>query len=212
MLPLPTSSKPYPYFNFMMEWSLIQTSAWFSPHIVFVVFSHINILLLIIASVYYPSLFWLCFSIQRSLCEACCCLFLSILRWSSLMSAKCPSFTTWDPKDCEYFLIFFFYLSKQSLCQGDKHSTRQWSTWWNALNHSMSKLCVFSVILSVSSREGMIYKRSGGHRIPGLNCCGHSQACYRWSKRCVVTSVLVSLFRCVLVLQSFLFVFNMLCL
>uniref|UniRef100_A0A671XYP8 Phospholipase n=1 Tax=Sparus aurata TaxID=8175 RepID=A0A671XYP8_SPAAU len=32
--------------------------------------------------------------------------------------------------------------------------------------------------------EGMIYKRSGGHRIPGMNCCGHSQACYRWSKRC----------------------------
>ncbi|KAG7238013.1 hypothetical protein INR49_031367 [Caranx melampygus] len=34
--------------------------------------------------------------------------------------------------------------------------------------------------------EGMIYKRSGGHRIPGLNCCGHSQACYRWSKRTLV--------------------------
>lgn len=44
---------------------------------------------------------------------------------------------------------------------------------------------------SISSREGMIYKRSGGHRIPGMNCCGHSQACYRWSKRCVVTSVLM---------------------
>ncbi|KAM6961403.1 phospholipase D1a [Aplochiton taeniatus] len=34
--------------------------------------------------------------------------------------------------------------------------------------------------------EGMIYKRSGGHRIPGLNCCGHSQVCYRWSKRWLV--------------------------
>uniref|UniRef100_A0A1A8N017 Phospholipase n=1 Tax=Nothobranchius pienaari TaxID=704102 RepID=A0A1A8N017_9TELE len=34
--------------------------------------------------------------------------------------------------------------------------------------------------------EGMIYKRSGGHRIPGLNCCGHGQACYRWSKRWLV--------------------------
>uniref|UniRef100_A0A3Q1EVN3 Phospholipase n=1 Tax=Acanthochromis polyacanthus TaxID=80966 RepID=A0A3Q1EVN3_9TELE len=34
--------------------------------------------------------------------------------------------------------------------------------------------------------EGMIYKRSGGHRIPGMNCCGHSQACYRWSKRTLV--------------------------
>ncbi|KAG9334153.1 hypothetical protein JZ751_009065 [Albula glossodonta] len=35
--------------------------------------------------------------------------------------------------------------------------------------------------------EGMIYKRSGGHRIPGTaNCCGHSKICYRWSKRWLV--------------------------
>ncbi|XP_043997968.1 phospholipase D1a [Gambusia affinis] len=34
--------------------------------------------------------------------------------------------------------------------------------------------------------EGMIYKRSGGHRIPGMNCCGQGQACYRWSKRWLV--------------------------
>ncbi|XP_077477330.1 phospholipase D1a [Stigmatopora argus] len=34
--------------------------------------------------------------------------------------------------------------------------------------------------------EGMIYKRSGGHRIPGMNCCGHTRACYRWSKRWLV--------------------------
>ncbi|KAM9777402.1 phospholipase D1a [Neosynchiropus ocellatus] len=34
--------------------------------------------------------------------------------------------------------------------------------------------------------EGMIHKRSGGHRIPGSNCCGHSKACYRWSKRWLV--------------------------
>uniref|UniRef100_A0A669F9K4 Phospholipase n=1 Tax=Oreochromis niloticus TaxID=8128 RepID=A0A669F9K4_ORENI len=39
---------------------------------------------------------------------------------------------------------------------------------------------------SPSSREGMISKRSGGHRIPGMNCCGQSQACYRWSKRWLV--------------------------
>uniref|UniRef100_A0A8C6TEJ3 Phospholipase n=1 Tax=Neogobius melanostomus TaxID=47308 RepID=A0A8C6TEJ3_9GOBI len=26
----------------------------------------------------------------------------------------------------------------------------------------------------------------GGHRIPGLNCCGRSQVCYRWSKRWLV--------------------------
>ncbi|XP_036377127.1 phospholipase D1-like isoform X2 [Megalops cyprinoides] len=34
--------------------------------------------------------------------------------------------------------------------------------------------------------EGMVQKRSGGHRIPGFNCCGHSKVCYRWSKRWLV--------------------------
>ncbi|KAJ8278130.1 hypothetical protein GJAV_G00084190 [Gymnothorax javanicus] len=34
--------------------------------------------------------------------------------------------------------------------------------------------------------EGMVLKRSGGHRIPGLNCCGQSKVCYRWSKRWLV--------------------------
>ncbi|XP_047468224.1 phospholipase D1 isoform X2 [Mugil cephalus] len=34
--------------------------------------------------------------------------------------------------------------------------------------------------------EGMVQKRSGGHRIPGLNCCGRSKMCYRWSKRWLV--------------------------
>ncbi|XP_033841892.1 phospholipase D1 isoform X1 [Periophthalmus magnuspinnatus] len=34
--------------------------------------------------------------------------------------------------------------------------------------------------------EGMVLKRSGGHRIPGLNCCGHSKICYHWSKRWLV--------------------------
>ncbi|KAL2085276.1 hypothetical protein ACEWY4_018596 [Coilia grayii] len=34
--------------------------------------------------------------------------------------------------------------------------------------------------------EGFVYKRSGGHRMPGLNCCGHSKMCYRWSKRWLV--------------------------
>uniref|UniRef100_A0A8D0ATR5 Phospholipase n=1 Tax=Sander lucioperca TaxID=283035 RepID=A0A8D0ATR5_SANLU len=34
--------------------------------------------------------------------------------------------------------------------------------------------------------EGMVLKRSGGHRIPGLNCCGRSKICYRWSKRWLV--------------------------
>ncbi|KAF2975734.1 hypothetical protein EK904_014048 [Melospiza melodia maxima] len=34
--------------------------------------------------------------------------------------------------------------------------------------------------------EGFIMKRSGGHRIPGLNCCGQGRMCYRWSKRWLV--------------------------
>uniref|UniRef100_A0A671Q0Z4 Phospholipase n=1 Tax=Sinocyclocheilus anshuiensis TaxID=1608454 RepID=A0A671Q0Z4_9TELE len=38
----------------------------------------------------------------------------------------------------------------------------------------------------VSFREGIVYKRSGGHRIPGMNCCGHNEVCYRWSKRWLI--------------------------
>uniref|UniRef100_A0A3B3TM77 phospholipase D n=1 Tax=Poecilia latipinna TaxID=48699 RepID=A0A3B3TM77_9TELE len=34
--------------------------------------------------------------------------------------------------------------------------------------------------------EGMVLKRSGGHRFPGLNCCGRSKICYHWSKRWLV--------------------------
>ncbi|XP_053714676.1 phospholipase D1 isoform X2 [Synchiropus splendidus] len=34
--------------------------------------------------------------------------------------------------------------------------------------------------------EGTVQKRSGGHRIPGFNCCGRSKMCYRWSKRWLV--------------------------
>uniref|UniRef100_A0A672HJN6 Phospholipase n=1 Tax=Salarias fasciatus TaxID=181472 RepID=A0A672HJN6_SALFA len=39
---------------------------------------------------------------------------------------------------------------------------------------------------TVRSWEGMVQKRSGGHRIPGMNCCGRSKMCYRWSKRWLV--------------------------
>ncbi|KAG7464598.1 hypothetical protein MATL_G00167260 [Megalops atlanticus] len=34
--------------------------------------------------------------------------------------------------------------------------------------------------------EGYILKRSGGHRILGLNCIGHHQFCFRWSRRWLV--------------------------
>lgn len=39
--------------------------------------------------------------------------------------------------------------------------------------------------------EGMVLKRSGGHRIPGLNCCGHSKICYRWSKRLALPAYII---------------------
>ncbi|KAJ0004411.1 hypothetical protein NQD34_010625, partial [Periophthalmus magnuspinnatus] len=34
--------------------------------------------------------------------------------------------------------------------------------------------------------KGPIVKRSGGHRIQGLNCIGHHQICFRWSRRWLV--------------------------
>ncbi|XP_053473815.1 phospholipase D2 [Ictalurus furcatus] len=34
--------------------------------------------------------------------------------------------------------------------------------------------------------EGFILKRSGGHRIQGINCFGHHQFCFRWSQRWLV--------------------------
>lgn len=42
------------------------------------------------------------------------------------------------------------------------------------------------VCLFVCLREGYILKRSGGHRIQGLNCIGHHQFCFRWSRRWLV--------------------------
>uniref|UniRef100_A0A8C5B8Z3 phospholipase D n=1 Tax=Gadus morhua TaxID=8049 RepID=A0A8C5B8Z3_GADMO len=40
--------------------------------------------------------------------------------------------------------------------------------------------------LGAKGLEGPIFKRSGGHRIQGLNCIGHHQFCYRWSRRWLV--------------------------
>ncbi|XP_037125552.1 phospholipase D1 isoform X1 [Syngnathus acus] len=34
--------------------------------------------------------------------------------------------------------------------------------------------------------EGPIFKKSGGHRVQGLNCIGHHQICFRWSRRWLV--------------------------
>uniref|UniRef100_A0AAY4EKT8 Phospholipase n=1 Tax=Denticeps clupeoides TaxID=299321 RepID=A0AAY4EKT8_9TELE len=40
--------------------------------------------------------------------------------------------------------------------------------------------------LGPKGMEGFIHKRSGGHRIQGLNCIGHHQVCFRWSRRWLV--------------------------
>uniref|UniRef100_A0A8D2LN88 phospholipase D n=1 Tax=Varanus komodoensis TaxID=61221 RepID=A0A8D2LN88_VARKO len=50
--------------------------------------------------------------------------------------------------------------------------------------HGTVSQCFLCVL--VAFREGMVMKRSGGHRIPGLNCCGQGRLCYRWSKRWLV--------------------------
>ncbi|XP_038150447.1 phospholipase D2 [Cyprinodon tularosa] len=44
----------------------------------------------------------------------------------------------------------------------------------------------FVTDLGPKGLEGPIMKRSGGHRILGLNCIGHHQVCYRWSHRWLV--------------------------
>lgn len=44
----------------------------------------------------------------------------------------------------------------------------------------------FVMDLGPKGLEGPIFKRSGGHRIQGLNCIGHHQFCFRWSRRWLV--------------------------
>lgn len=44
----------------------------------------------------------------------------------------------------------------------------------------------FVTDLGPKGLEGPIFKRSGGHRIQGLNCIGHHQLCFRWSRRWLV--------------------------
>ncbi|XP_078230163.1 phospholipase D2 isoform X2 [Callithrix jacchus] len=50
--------------------------------------------------------------------------------------------------------------------------------------------------LGCKGLEGMIRKRSGGHRVPGLTCCGRDQVCYRWSKRWLVVKDSFLLYMC----------------
>ncbi|XP_030603096.1 phospholipase D1 isoform X2 [Archocentrus centrarchus] len=44
----------------------------------------------------------------------------------------------------------------------------------------------FVTDLGPKGLEGPILKRSGGHRVQGLNCIGHHQICFRWSLRWLV--------------------------
>ncbi|XP_053574304.1 phospholipase D2 [Bombina bombina] len=44
----------------------------------------------------------------------------------------------------------------------------------------------FIADLGPKGLEGFILKRSGGHQVHGINCFGHHQICYRWSKRWLV--------------------------
>uniref|UniRef100_A0A665WBT7 Phospholipase n=1 Tax=Echeneis naucrates TaxID=173247 RepID=A0A665WBT7_ECHNA len=83
-----------------------------------------------------------------------------------LPSRSCPLSTTWDQKACKsnVFKLYSFLIA------------------------DLAKTVLFlrEHKKSLYFREGMVLKRSGGHRIPGLNCCGHSKICYRWSKRWLV--------------------------
>ncbi|KAM9847218.1 phospholipase D2 [Aulostomus maculatus] len=58
-------------------------------------------------------------------------------------------------------------------------------------DHSMLEFLSVSALsfvtdLGPKGLEGPIFKRSGGHRIQGLNCIGHHQFCFRWSRRWLV--------------------------
>ncbi|XP_049599377.1 phospholipase D2 isoform X2 [Syngnathus scovelli] len=58
-------------------------------------------------------------------------------------------------------------------------------------DHSMLEFLSVSALSFVSDLgpkglEGPIFKRSGGHRVQGLNCIGHHQICFRWSRRWLV--------------------------
>uniref|UniRef100_A0A4W4EST7 Phospholipase n=1 Tax=Electrophorus electricus TaxID=8005 RepID=A0A4W4EST7_ELEEL len=88
-------------------------------------------------------------------------------------ASRCLLFMTLAQKACEhsFFLILFHHQMS------------------NNCHHTVFVLvlqCCSTCLCGVFFREGMIYKKSGGHRIPGINCCGHSQICYRWSKRWLV--------------------------
>ncbi|XP_053861774.1 phospholipase D2 isoform X2 [Malaclemys terrapin pileata] len=79
--------------------------------------------------------------------------------------------------------------SKQKYLESYLNSLLEMSFYRNY--HAMAEFLDVSQLsfipdLGPKGLEGMILKRSGGHRIQGLNCCGRHQICYRWSKRWLV--------------------------
>ncbi len=50
----------------------------------------------------------------------------------------------------------------------------------------ISAALFLDIVCFFSRSEGYILKRSGGHRIQGLNCIGHHQICFGWSRRWLV--------------------------
>lgn len=71
--------------------------------------------------------------------------------------------------------------SYMTSCQKSRPQILQW--YWFCSSDVLYNSNNGELHLFLSFREGMVSKRSGGHRIPGLNCCGQSKMCYRWSKR-----------------------------
>uniref|UniRef100_A0A8B9D413 Phospholipase n=1 Tax=Anser cygnoides TaxID=8845 RepID=A0A8B9D413_ANSCY len=54
------------------------------------------------------------------------------------------------------------------------------------LEDYLTKILKMPMYRNYHGTVSMVMKRSGGHRIPGLNCCGQGRMCYRWSKRWLV--------------------------
>ncbi|KAG8431522.1 hypothetical protein GDO86_018421 [Hymenochirus boettgeri] len=84
----------------------------------------------------------------------------------------------WDPA-----MLFIAYLTDYLNALLGKSLYRNYHAMREFLDVSQ-----LSFISDLGSKglEGFILKRSGGHRIQGLNCFGHHQICYRWSKRWLV--------------------------
>lgn len=94
-----------------------------------------------------------------------CLLYLSF-SWNSSLSVPSPLSLILDPRAC-----------KPTSCKYFEQKWHQGPSAWKKFIVQHVSTCL---------REGPIFKRSGGHRIQGLNCIGHHQLCFRWSRRWLV--------------------------